>query len=470
MIRFLEFAGACGAELTPAQATLARVLFDGEQIPGLPHGEAMFAYFGPVAEEQRRTVAIVAGARGGKTRMAALRLLHLALTCPLVLAPGEQASAIFVAPDLRLARQGLRYALGAAKHVPEIAALVQTEGADAFTLRRDDGQVVTLECLPASRGGSATRGRSLVGAVMDESAFFRDESSVVNDADVMKSIQPRLVPGGQLVIASTPWVEGGLLYDLWRRNFGRPADVLVAHAPTPLLRPDRPELYDGDTTDPTWRQEFGAEFGTTAGDLLLDPSTVDACTAAPRVDAKGYSAAVDLAFRSDSAALVVVGAGDDGFEVVEVLELRPSPGAPLVPSVVIDRFAQEIGRFGIRTVAADNHYLESAREHFGARGITVTPAPPNNDGKVETYLRTRAVIGEGRIRITNERLLAQLKGLRRRALPGGTIEITSPRRRGAGHGDLASALVLAVWNAKHSAYWSNLRTIGQNMKHPFFAR
>jgi hypothetical protein len=69
---------------------------------------------------------LVKGARiGASYIVAALDSLYRALTANLsTLAPGEQATALVVAPDLRLARQVLRYALGAAQGVASIAALV----------------------------------------------------------------------------------------------------------------------------------------------------------------------------------------------------------------------------------------------------------------------------------------------------------------------------------------------------------
>ena len=60
---------------------------------------------------------------------------------------------------------------GACEH-PSLARMVAAETADSVTIERPDGRRVVIECLPATRGGSAVRGRSLVGAVLDESAFF----------------------------------------------------------------------------------------------------------------------------------------------------------------------------------------------------------------------------------------------------------------------------------------------------------
>ena len=72
------------------------------------------------------------------------------------LAPGELAVALVVSIDLRLGRQTLRYALGAAKR--HMRSMVQSETSDGFVLRRSDGREVSIEVLPASRGGAALRG------------------------------------------------------------------------------------------------------------------------------------------------------------------------------------------------------------------------------------------------------------------------------------------------------------------------
>ena len=67
--------------------------------------------------------------------------------------------------------------------------------------------------------------------------------------------------------------------------------------------------------------------------------------------------------------------------------------------------------------------------------------------------RVRALLHESKVRIPagNRRLLQQLRQVVSKPTPGGQLTITSPRRGGA-HGDLASAFVLAAWDAqKHGA-------------------
>lgn len=462
-VAFVEL--VVGLVLTPAQRVLCMVAFDGVEPGDLTGDERELArkLFGPVdtvSPVAREVVVAVCGARSGKSYvLIALRLLYGALTrCLATLAPGELAAAIIVAPDLRLARQALRFALGAAKSVPSIAACIESEGADGFVIRRPDGRAVSLECLPANRGGSATRGRSLTDAALEESCFMRDADFVVNDSDVFNAVAPRIMRGGQVVIASTPWAEGvGLTSQLFAANFGNPQTALIAHAPTSVMRDDertraqveRERLRDPDNA----RREFDAEFMPAGTDAWFDPSAIDSSSGAElrRVVYPHFgmtrAIGIDLGFKSDSSALVVCQSDGHRISVAEVLELRPQKGAPLVPSEVARAFAEVAFRFRCPMLVADSWCAEPMREHFRDHGLKLHPAPEGLTGKIETYTLARAALHEGRVLLPqHQRLLGQLRAVQRRPTSGGGVSITSPRRgTGGGHGDLVSALVLALW-------------------------
>ena len=283
-VRFTEFAERiCKAQASRAQRVIAKVAIDGVEPQDLSADERVIfrRHFGDldtIPPEARATLAFIFGARSGKSYyFGGLYLLWRAVTADLAtLAPGEVAVGLAVAPDLRLARQIIRYALGAAKSVPSIAVLIESETADGFTLRRPDGYLVSIEALPATRGGSAVRGRSLIAAVLDEASFFRDESSIVNDVEVYKGVAPRVLPGGLVVIITTAWAELGLAYDLFQANFGHPVTALAAHATTEQMRDDDPRILAmvarERLRDPeNAKHEFDAEFRT-SGSTIVFPS------------------------------------------------------------------------------------------------------------------------------------------------------------------------------------------------------
>lgn len=215
---FTRWLQALGVPLSPAQLQLWRVFGDGELPQDDEIGRQLFGGVTEISGLARRCVVQVKGARTGGSMLSAYRLTYLAEIVPLVtLAPGERPSGIVVAPDMRLGRQTLAY-------IPEFAELagipVRAKTSDSVTVVRSDGREVVLEALPASAGGRAVRGRSLVGAVMSEASFFRDSDYVVNDEEIYRALMPRILPGGQLIIESTPWAESGLLYNLDKENFG----------------------------------------------------------------------------------------------------------------------------------------------------------------------------------------------------------------------------------------------------------
>jgi hypothetical protein len=395
------------------------------------------------------------GARVGGTMLSAYRLLFLALTVRLTgLAPGERASAPIVAPDMRLARQALSYVAGL---VEELRMEVRSRGADGVTLVRPDGRDVTIECLPATAGGRAVRGRSLVAALFTEAAFFKDENYSVNDQELYRAVMPRVMPGGQLVIESTPFAELGLLYSLDNENFGAPMSAIVAHAATPLMRPELASFVESERKrDPqNASREFDGEYMSAGSGLFFDPAAIDAAVdeglelGAPAVGS--CAAGMDLAFQSDSSALAVVAttrgeAGEANVRLVALKELQPEKGKPLRTDEVIETFSDIAESYRCSNIGADAHYRQVAVEHLQRSGLYLTDLPGGQGGKASVYLLTRELLYAGRLKLPNhERLLNQMKAIVSRPQPGGGLQISSPRRgRSTGHGDLVSALTAAV--------------------------
>jgi hypothetical protein len=293
--------------------------------------------------------------------------------------------------------------------------------------------------------------------VLDECAFFRDESYAVNDAEVFKAVAPRVMAGGQLVVSSTPWAESGLLYELWRANHGEPTTCLVAHAPTTLLRPDARTLAmverERERDPDNAAREFDATFMTAGSGLFFDgvaiDRAVDPSLVLPLTPATGTLVAcgADFGFRSDSSALVIVHKTTGGALVVaDIMEKRPERGAPLQPGEVVRSFAEVVKRHKSNYVRSDGHYREAIAENLEKHGLYFEPAPEGATGKVETYTTARTLLHDGRVKLPNHpRLLKQLREVVSRPTPGGGLSISSPRwRNGGGHGDLVSALVIAL--------------------------
>lgn len=451
-------------QLSPAQRVYIRVVFDREQPQDLDEAgreiaRQLFGDVDTVPDVARHVVCVHKGARVGGTLLHSVFLLYAGLTFPLDgLAVGEVGFGAVVAPDLRLAGQAFRYALGVAESTLSIASSIVSKTGSSLTLRRQhDGKLVTIECLPASRGGSALRGRSYFAALLDESAFFRDETSgQVNDAELYRAVATRIIPGGLLSIISTVWADMGLLWEKVKAELGKPQTCLAVEARSLVMRTDErmkqivAEEYERDPANAA--REFDLQpLGAGAGAFFASSSVSDAVdqrlqTPLLRGSNARIGAGVDLALVSDSSALVVSQLDNNVVTVLHVLELRPERGRPLKLSEVSRSFGETVKRFGTTRMMGDHHLIESAREYLSPMGVYLTAAPGSLQGKLDTYLLVRKLLTEGRIRVpaNEKRLIQQLKEVRSKATSGGNISITSPRK--AGHGDVLSAFILSVWS------------------------
>lgn len=183
---------------------------DGRAVTTIDDAMARRHFGCELAEIPRRapsSVAVRAGRGGGKSsQLLAPKILHAAWTVRVPeLARGEDCFALIVAPTLDGAGQTFAFVRGIVESSPRLrAALVDEPLAESLRLRRPDGNVCCIRTFAATRGGTQLRSRTLVCVVFDEAAFFRDSSAVVNDRELYRAVMPRLVPGAQAWLVTTP--------------------------------------------------------------------------------------------------------------------------------------------------------------------------------------------------------------------------------------------------------------------------
>jgi hypothetical protein len=209
---------------------------------------------------------LVCGRRAGKSFMLALLAVYIATFRDWRehLAPGERATVMIIACDMRQARIVVRY-LAALLEIPLMKPLVlgkQTNrNAPGYDL---DGQV-TIEVHTTSF--RSVRGYTIVAAIFDEIAFWRSEESANPDSEIVAAVRPAMatVPGSMMLCASSPYARRGVLWRAWRRHYGKDGPVLVWQADTRTMNPTVPqavidEAYEEDPQSAP--AEYGAQFRT----------------------------------------------------------------------------------------------------------------------------------------------------------------------------------------------------------------
>lgn len=473
---FVEFClGVLGLKLSPAWRVLLRVSVDGVQPRDLDPEERALAreLFGDVdevPESVRRLLVWRLGRGSGKTTIACALAVYVMLDADLSrVGPGMLAAAVVVGPTRATAKLSVRVARELFRQSPKLERLVlkKADKAEGFRIRRPDGREVAFLAVAASRGGHTLRGYDILAVIFDESEFFTSNDDTgagtagyaVSDRDLFAAALPRLI--GPAIFISTPWPVETLTSELFEKNYGSPETAFVALGTSLMMRPGDAKLETDvanamHADEESALREFFCQTSGKGASKLLDPAAVLSCVDAgrPFIASAPPGAVIgcggDTAFERDSCAIVIVARIGDRFELLEQLELRPTPAQPLVPGPTIARFAEVMKRHGVHEFCADAHYRQSVIEHLTEHGLRFVTAPyADPQDKYDSYLALRTIVHSRRLAMPDHpRLVSQMKSVSTKPVARGVTQIVQPRRAGSGHCDSLSALVAAIWHAE----------------------
>jgi hypothetical protein len=467
VIPFYQFCEqVLGLELTLGQRVIAKVAF-GDLQPGDLEGDEreialeMFGGLLYVSPKAKRFVVMRLGRGSGKTTLCSAWGVYSAVCQhPGKIGPGDTPYVITIAPDLPTAKLSISMCREMIRRNPALERLVIGDEKQIITIRRPDGLQVKIEAFAASRGGATVRGRTILTFLLDEAEFFTSgEGYTVSDGDIFRALKPRLVRHGKGMLVSTPWPVETLMGTMFEKNWQKGTDATAIKAPTLLVRGDdedvRANVEDERERDPeNCRREYDCEIdginaeGWFDGTCLASAKTSELLLPGPYNPLWPTVAAADLAFKNDSSTLCVAQYDGYRYRTVALVEMRPSPGKPLKPSVVMNRFAEVAKAYGCSYIVADGHYRESFKEALAENGMALVDAPEGLKGKQESFSRVRAVLHEGLVLLPDDeltvRLIQQAKLVTAKPAPGGGLTIKVPRKVGLGHGDLVSAWVVAI--------------------------
>ena len=257
-----------------------------------------------------------------------------------------------------------------------LADLIERETLESLDLRNR----ITVEVLTASF--RTVRGRTVVACLLDELAFWRDETSANPDTEIVAALRPAsaTIPGALMLKASSPYARRGVLYDDHRKHFGRDdSDVLVWQAATRTMNPTVPESFIASETekDPAnAAAEYEAQFRSDI-ESFISREVIDAVVVPGRHELPPYgllhtySAFVDPSGGSaDSMTLAIVHREGD-IAILDVLrERRP----PFNPSEVVSEFCAVLQQYGVQSVRGDRYGAEWVASQFRERGISYNTA------------------------------------------------------------------------------------------------
>lgn len=430
--------------------------------------------------ERPRVVILRTGVRAGKTLIAVLGLLLSVLTCrmrrpptPEELAdgvlpaadglvgvrPGELVRALIVAPKLRLSKGPLAHLVGTMRRSKLLAPMLVSSTAENAIVRRPDGVEVSIDMVAASTGGTNIRSTWLAGCLLDEADFHDDEDGVVNLAEQVKAARPRLLPGVQLWIVSSPLAEETPFDMMFRAAFGKPGPELAFHSDTRSMNPtlDRATEARERAADPeNAAREYDAIPLPTGGSAFFPPSAIAACINHDRSmqlepeERVPHFGGVDLGFRKNSSAWAFARYQNRRVVLAYTREMVPEKGTPLRPSDVCRALCEDAHAYRCGSVRGDLHYADTAHEEFAKhknrlnQTVIYDEWAPTTELNTEEFSAFRRLMLEGKLELPNDpRLLKQLRDTKGKAMPGSqVIRIVLPKH-GHTHGDVLRAVVHA---------------------------
>lgn len=425
-------------EMTPEQLRLYQKC-TGRKKP--PKGVARYAY-------------LICGRRAGKSFILALVATFLAcfFNYAPYLARGERGTIMIVASDRRQARTILRYIRALLNEVPLLKRMIERETAEGFDLANR----VTIEISTASM--KSVRGYTVVGALLDEAAFFStEEGSASPDAEIVKAIKPAMsmIPNAMLLVASSPYAKRGILWEAHRDHFGKEGDpTLVWQADTRTMNPSVPqsEIDDAYAADPASASaEFGAQFRSDI-ESYVTIEAVLACVSdgvfeRPRESGVTYSAFLDPSGGGgQDSYTMAIGHLDEptGMAIVDCIrEAKP----PFSPEDTTAAFAATLTAYGISKVIGDRFAGEWVREPLRKLGISYDPsAKPKSD----LYRDTLPLINSRKADLLDhKRMVQQFVGLEMRTSRAGKPSIDHGPNQ---HDDISNAVAGLIANIGANPY------------------
>lgn len=397
------------------------------------------------------------GRSGGKDAIASAIATVSALRSYATRRPGERTLIACIAVDRTQAEIVFGYIVSYFQHVPALNALVAPPstfarrvvdkelsaelGTKMYVVTTSDN---TLDLTNGARIVVSTnnfrtvRGRSLICCILDEVAFYRDEQSTNPDKELYDALEPALarVPGSILIGISSPYRRSGLLYEKWRRSFGKDdADCLFVQGPTKLFNPGFPQSvidrrYEEDPAAAS--AEYGAEFRSDI-DAYVTREVVDAVTMLGRrellpLSSERYVAFVDPSGGSgDSMTLAIAhkGAPHDSIgtqpKTVGVLDAVREVRPPFSPEATVAGFVELLKTYRITKVTGDRYGGEFCREPFRKLGIQYELSEKS---KSDIYQNCLPLLNSGKVELLDHaKLTTQFIGLERRTARGGRDSI-----------------------------------------------
>jgi len=176
----------------------------------------------------------------------------------------------------------------------------------------------SLVSLSGGCASNSLRGKNAIVIIMDEMAFFLDNSGRFSGSEVYNALEPSRMTfrrDGKVICISSPYAKFGKFYELWQDSFQNPEITLAFKMYSTMVNAPRCEpaiLKAARKANRTkFMCEYGGEFSDTITAWVDDEEEFKRCvfnTPAPNrgVHDVQYYYGIDLGFKKDGSSVAIV--------------------------------------------------------------------------------------------------------------------------------------------------------------------
>ena len=389
---------------------------------------------------------VLSGRRSGKSKISSLLACYIATSrdWSRVLSPGEQGYIFLIANDKEQAKILKRYISGILQRSPRLQHLIKKELAWEIELNN------RITIAVRTKNFRTLRGYTVIAAILEELAYWRSEDSANPDYEVLAAVRPAMltVADSMLIGISSAYAKRGLLYDQFKKHYGKSKGPLIWKSSTVDMNPtvDRKIIQQQLKEDPAkYKSEYLSEF---RGDIESYLGIDDLA----RVTAKGvYFRPYDSKFdyfgfcdpsggRVDSMTLGISHIEEGKVILDQAIERKP----PFSPEQVVNEFTETLKLFHISSIKSDRYAGIWVEESFKKEGISVEYSKLSAS---ELYAAFIPIVMNDKVIILDiKKLKLQLANLERRTGEGGREKIDHPS---GSHDDLAVVCAGACFMANY---------------------
>jgi hypothetical protein len=398
----------------------------------------------------------IAGRRSGKSRIAALIACYLALFGRHRTSVGERPMVLVLAGSIDQAATVFGYVVGFLQASPVLRQEIASIKRHEITLK--NGVIIAVH----SNSYRTVRGRTLIACIMDEVAFFRDESSATPDIECYRAVMPAMAtqPNAMLIAISTPYRKMGLLHQKHKDYFGVDDDeTLVVQGPSQTFNPtlSARTIATQTAADPTaaaseWQAEFRSDLSSFLDDALveaaIEPGRPLELPPTKTLFGSIYKAYTDASGGVGQDAYTLSVCHRDGEQFVCDLVRGTPPGQKFDPQQVTQAYADLLREYGIHSVTGDAYSAQWVAGAWTGAGVSYVQS---DLPKSRIYLEVLPLFARGLVKLPDHpTLLRELRLLERQTHRGGRDSVDHPR---GGHDDHANALCGALRQlSDHTGY------------------